>query len=250
MTTATPIAASFRLLRHSIAASAAPATKVSPVLSLSAPLCAFSTVKGRVHLRQESFKTSFVAPLSLTGLSSTTVLGGGSFEQLSQYRKMSFLKKLGSRKETSAKLSVGDTVPPLILKDQDGKDFSLGDLRGKSVVLYFYPADDTPGCTKEACAFRDSYDTFLKAGAEVVGVSGDSPESHTAFKAKYNLPFTLLSDEGNKTRKEWGIPSDLFGALAGRQTYVIDKDGKIKLVFNSQLNFAKHVTEALAVINS
>eukprot|EP00243_Klebsormidium_subtile_P009648 TRINITY_DN487_c0_g1_i5.p1 TRINITY_DN487_c0_g1~~TRINITY_DN487_c0_g1_i5.p1 ORF type:complete len:167 (-),score=36.73 TRINITY_DN487_c0_g1_i5:408-908(-) len=147
-------------------------------------------------------------------------------------------------------LSVCDTVPPLILKDQDGKDFSLADLRGKSVVLYFYPADDTPGCTKEACAFRDSYDTFLKAGAEVIGISGDSPESHTAFKAKYNLPFTLLSDEGNKTRKEWGIPSDLFGALAGRQTYVIDKDGKIKLVFNSQLNFTKHVTEALAVINS
>jgi peroxiredoxin Q/BCP len=127
---------------------------------------------------------------------------------------------------------------------------NLDKFKGKPLVLYFYPADESPSCTKEACAFRDSYEKFKKSGAEVVGVSGDSPESHKAFKKKYRLPFTLLSDEGNKLRKDWGIPTDFFGALAGRQTYVIDKDGKVQLIFNNQFEPDKHIVETLKIIQA
>ncbi|KAG0571133.1 hypothetical protein M758_6G204200 [Ceratodon purpureus] len=147
-----------------------------------------------------------------------------------------------------AKVSKGDVVPPVGLRDQDGKLVNLDEYRGKPLVLYFYPADETPGCTKQACAFRDSYEKFKRAGAEVVGVSGDTPESHKAFKAKYRLPFTLLSDEGNRLRKDWGIPSDFFGSLAGRQTYVIDKDGRVQLIFNNQFEPEKHIVETLAIL--
>ncbi|CAI5487013.1 unnamed protein product, partial [Closterium sp. Naga37s-1] len=126
-------------------------------------------------------------------------------------------------------VSVGNEAPPLSLADQNGRVFDLAKLKGKkSVVLYFYPADDTPGCTKQACSFRDSFEEFRKLGAEVVGISGDSPESHKLFAEKYSLPFTLMSDEGNAVRKEWGVPSDLFGVLPGRQTYVIDKKGVVQ----------------------
>eukprot|EP01018_Ginkgo_biloba_P000312 Gb_08328 [translate_table: standard] len=127
---------------------------------------------------------------------------------------------------------------------------SLSKFKGKPVVLYFYPADESPGCTKEACAFRDSYEKFKKSGAEVIGVSADSPQSHKDFANKYRLPFTLLSDEGNKVRKEWGIPGDLLGSLPGRQTYVIDKNGVVQLVYNNQFQPEKHIEETLNLLQS
>ncbi|XP_021750148.1 peroxiredoxin Q, chloroplastic [Chenopodium quinoa] len=150
----------------------------------------------------------------------------------------------------SAKVSEGSQAPAFTLKDQDGRNVSLTKFKGKPVVVYFYPADETPGCTKQACAFRDSYEKFKKAGAEVIGISGDDSSSHKSFKQKYKLPFTLLSDEGNKVRKEWGVPSDLFGALPGRQTYVLDKNGVVRLVYNNQFQPEKHIDETLKFLQS
>ncbi|GMY36508.1 Peroxiredoxin Q, chloroplastic [Fagus crenata] len=149
-----------------------------------------------------------------------------------------------------AKVNKGTTPPPFTLKDQDGKNVSLSKFKGKPLVLYFYPADESPSCTKQACAFRDSYEKFKKAGAEVVGISGDDPSSHKAFAKKYRLPFTLLSDEGNKVRKEWGVPGDLFGTLPGRETYVFDKNGVVQLIYNNQFQPEKHVDETLKLLQS
>ncbi|XAR51109.1 Peroxiredoxin [Bertholletia excelsa] len=149
-----------------------------------------------------------------------------------------------------AKVNKGSVPPDFALKDQDGKNVSLSKFKGKPVVLYFYPADETPGCTKQACAFRDSYEKFKKAGAEVVGISGDDPSSHKAFAKKYRLPFTLLSDEGNKIRKEWGVPADLFGTLPGRQTYVLDKKGVVQLIYNNQFQPEKHIDETLKLLQN
>ncbi|KAG6735272.1 hypothetical protein POTOM_062184 [Populus tomentosa] len=149
-----------------------------------------------------------------------------------------------------AKVNKGQAPPSFTLKDQDGKTLSLSKFKGKPVVVYFYPADETPGCTKQACAFRDSYEKFKKAGAEVVGISGDDPSSHKAFAKKYRLPFTLLSDEGNKIRKEWGVPADLFGTLPGRQTYVLDKKGVVQLIYNNQFQPEKHIDETLKLLQS
>ncbi|GAB2219213.1 hypothetical protein Droror1_Dr00006844 [Drosera rotundifolia] len=149
-----------------------------------------------------------------------------------------------------AKVNKGSVPPAFTLKDQDGKTVNLSKFKGKPVVVYFYPADETPGCTKQACAFRDSYEKFKKAGAEVVGISGDDASSHKAFQKKYRLPFTLLSDEGNKVRKEWGVPADLFGALPGRQTYVLDKNGVVQLIYNNQFQPEKHIDETLKLLLS
>ncbi|KAG9443696.1 hypothetical protein H6P81_015036 [Aristolochia fimbriata] len=149
-----------------------------------------------------------------------------------------------------AKVSKGSSPPSFTLKDQDGKSVSLSKFKGKPVVVYFYPADETPGCTKQACAFRDSYEKFKKAGAEVIGISGDDTASHKAFVKKYRLPFTLLSDEGNKVRKDWGVPSDLFGTLPGRQTYVLDKKGVVQLIYNNQFQPEKHIDETLKLLQS
>ncbi len=147
-------------------------------------------------------------------------------------------------------IAVGDKAPDFKLRDQNGKDVSLADFRGKkAVVLYFYPKDETPGCTKEACSFRDSYEDFTKAGAEVIGVSGDSVAKHQSFAEHHRLPFTLLADEGNKLRKTYGVPATLW-ILPGRVTYVIDKQGTVRHVFDSQLQATKHIDEALGVIKS
>ncbi|KAK8471049.1 hypothetical protein PHAVU_003G128266 [Phaseolus vulgaris] len=149
-----------------------------------------------------------------------------------------------------AKVSKGSSPPNFTLKDQNGKNVTLSSFKGKPVVVYFYPADETPGCTKQACAFRDSYEKFKKAGAVVVGISGDDASSHKAFASKYKLPFTLLSDEGNKVRKEWGVPGDFFGSLPGRETYVIDKKGVVQLVYNNQFQPEKHIDETLKILQS
>lgn len=145
-------------------------------------------------------------------------------------------------------VSVGEEAPPFRLRNQDGTPVSLADFRGKkAVVLYFYPKDETPGCTREACTFRDSYEAFVEAGAEVLGISGDSVSSHKGFAEHHRLPFTLLADEGNEVRKAYGVPSTMW-ILPGRVTYVIDKQSVVRHVFNSQLQAAKHVEEALEVV--
>lgn len=145
-------------------------------------------------------------------------------------------------------IKAGDIAPDFTLPSQKGTSVSLNDFRGKkAVVLYFYPKDDTPGCTAESCAFRDQYEVFQNAGAEVIGVSGDSPESHQKFAAKYQLPFTLLSDKGDQVRKLYGATA-AFGLFPGRVTYVIDQQGVVRYVFDSMFNFKGHVEEALKTL--
>ena len=149
-----------------------------------------------------------------------------------------------------AAIKVGDRVPDFSLPSQTGTTVNVSDLIGKkSLVIYFYPKDDTPGCTAESCAFRDSYEVFTDAGAEVIGISADSPQSHQQFAQKYNLPFTLLSDSDNRVRKLFGVPSTLF-VLPGRVTYIIDKAGIVRHIFDSMLDFKAHVTESLNTIKS
>ncbi len=145
-------------------------------------------------------------------------------------------------------IKVGDTAPDFTLQSQAGESVTLSSFRGqKAVVLYFYPKDDTPGCTTESCTFRDSFQDFQDLGAEVIGISGDSPDSHQKFASKYSLPFTLVSDTGSNVRKAYGVPATL-GLLPGRVTYVIDKAGTVCHLFNSQFNPKKHVDEALTVL--
>ena len=148
-----------------------------------------------------------------------------------------------------AKLKVGDPAPEFELKDQDGKRVSLSDFRDKkNIVLYFYPKDETPGCTKEACSFRDSYEDFLELGAEVIGVSADSVDSHKAFANNRRLPFILLSDPNNVVSKAYDVSGSMFGLLPGRETFVIDKKGIIRLRFSSQLQIDQHINKAKAVL--
>jgi peroxiredoxin Q/BCP len=150
----------------------------------------------------------------------------------------------------AAGLNVGEKAPDFELPDRNGNPVRLADFRGKkAVVLYFYPKDDTPGCTKESCAFRDSYEEFRDVGAEVIGVSSDSEESHRKFTEKYKLPFILLSDQGGKLRKAYKVPASL-GVLPGRVTFVIDKNGVVRHVFNSQLKPTQHIPEALATLRT
>ncbi len=145
-------------------------------------------------------------------------------------------------------VQVGDHAPVFRLKDQSGTLVDMADLIGKTpVVVYFYPKDDTPGCTAESCAFRDSYEVFKEAGAEVVGISADTPESHMRFANKHRLPFTLLSDTNNEVRTLYGVPATLF-ILPGRVTYIIDQKGIVRHIFDSQLDFNAHVKESLTVI--
>mgnify|MGYP006273117301 CR=1 FL=1 len=145
-------------------------------------------------------------------------------------------------------LQVGDQAPDFTLPNQNGETTTLSSFRGQStVVLYFYPKDDTPGCTVESCTFRDSYEAFKDAGAEVIGISSDSPESHQKFAQKHNLPFTLVSDTNSSMRKAYGVPSTL-GLLPGRVTYIIDREGNIRHIFNSQFNPKAHIDEALKVL--
>ena len=147
------------------------------------------------------------------------------------------------------KLEVGSTVPQFTLKDQHGHLFSIDSVLGKkNLVIYFYPKDDSPGCTKEACYFRDQFEVFAEADAVIIGISGQSVESHKKFAEKYKLSFTLLSDEGNKIREQFGVPTNLFGLLPGRVTYVIDKQGKVVFIFDSQMQTQKHVDDALTIL--
>jgi peroxiredoxin Q/BCP len=146
------------------------------------------------------------------------------------------------------KVKVGDKAPDFTLPDQSGTRLSLRDFVGrKIIVLYFYPRDFSRGCTAEACAFRDSHDVFVESGAQVIGVSSQSVDSHSEFAILNKLPFVLLSDEDGKVRELYGASSTL-GLLPGRVTYVIDKQGIVRHVFSSQLNPTKHIEEALRIV--
>jgi peroxiredoxin Q/BCP len=149
----------------------------------------------------------------------------------------------------AAGIQVGEEAPDFSLPDADGKPVRLSARRGKAVVLYFYPKDDTPGCTLEACAFRDQYEDFVDAGADVIGVSSDTSASHRSFSARHRLPFTLVSDRDGAVRKRFGVPST-FGLLPGRVTFVIDAAGVVRHVFDSQLAATRHVAEALEALRA
>jgi peroxiredoxin Q/BCP len=146
------------------------------------------------------------------------------------------------------RIQVGDKAPDFTLPAQSGAPVRLRYRLGERVVvLYFYPKDDTRGCTAEACAFRDSYEVFIDAGAEVIGVSSDAVGKHAAFAGKHKLPFAVLSDEGGQVRKRYGVPA-VLGLLPGRVTYVIDRRGVVRHVFNSMTNISQHVDDALEVV--
>ncbi|MFT3694445.1 MAG: peroxiredoxin [Kofleriaceae bacterium] len=143
-------------------------------------------------------------------------------------------------------VNVGDQLPDSTLQSDSGPA-KIRDHVGKTLVIYFYPKDETPGCTKEACAFRDSYADFVDAGAEVIGISRDDASSHEGFKSHHKLPFTLLSDPDGKVAAAWGVKKTL-GLLPGRVTFVFDKAGVCKSRFESQIRVGKHVDDALALV--
>lgn len=149
-----------------------------------------------------------------------------------------------------AGVQAGDKAPDFTLPSQSGEQVRLSDRIGSHVVvLYFYPKDNTSGCTAQACAFRDSYEAFTDAGADVIGVSSDSVDKHAGFAGKHKLPFTLLSDAGGQVRKLYGVPHAL-AVLPGRVTYVIDRDGVVRNVFNSMMNISGHIDHALETVKS
>jgi peroxiredoxin Q/BCP len=145
-------------------------------------------------------------------------------------------------------LRVGDRAPAFRLPSQAGEIVDSADfLQKRTLVVYFYPKDETTICTKEACGFRDAYEDFVAAGAVVIGVSSDSVDSHRRFAENRKLPFLLLSDADGSLRKAFGVPKT-FGIFPGRVTYVIDRDGIVRHVFNSQFQGSKHVAEALQIV--
>ncbi len=145
-------------------------------------------------------------------------------------------------------LEVGDEIPEFTAKNDNGEDFFSKEYIGiMPLVIYFYPKNFTPGCIKEACDFRDSYEDFKKEGVEVIGISSDNVKSHSRFKNKYSLPFIFLSDGKGNLRKLFGVKPGLFGMLPGRETYVVNKEGVIKLKFNSN-NATKHLRQAIKTV--
>jgi thioredoxin-dependent peroxiredoxin len=144
-------------------------------------------------------------------------------------------------------LKIGDKIPNFTAKDSNGNVFDIQNYVGKqAVVIYFYPKDDTPGCTVQACSFRDNYQDFKDLGAEVIGISSDSVQSHIKFQSKYKLPFILLSDHDKKLRKLFGVENSLI-FIPGRETFVADKNGIIKMIFNS-MSAKIHIDKALSIL--
>jgi peroxiredoxin Q/BCP len=145
-------------------------------------------------------------------------------------------------------MNVGDRAPDFTLEDDRGENVNLKKFIGRSsVVLFFYPKDNSMVCTSEACSFRDSHEAFKELGAEVIGISSDAGESHARFAARHRLPFILLSDPDGAVRKRFGVPKT-FGLLPGRTTYIIDKNGVIRHVFSSQFRAKRHVKEAIRIV--
>jgi len=146
------------------------------------------------------------------------------------------------------KIQIEDIIPSFTLKDQNGNDFDISTLLGrKKLVIFFYPQDGSLNCTKEACYFRDLSDVFDEADAVLIGISGQSVESHKEFAEKNRLKYTLLSDTGNNVRKLFGVPGRVFGLIPGRVTYVVDRSGKVVYIFDSQTEIQRHVDEALKI---
>ena len=155
-----------------------------------------------------------------------------------------------SIRQTKDKVKVGSVAPNFTLPSQSGEMVSLEHFLGhKPVVLFFYPKDDSPGCTRQVCAFRDDYVEFGKLDAEIIGISSDSVESHRSFAAKHRLPYALVSDDGAKVRKLYGVPNTL-GLFPGRVTYVIDREGIVRYIFSSQVGIDRHVEDALEALES
>ncbi|MBJ6762166.1 peroxiredoxin [Myxococcaceae bacterium JPH2] len=147
-------------------------------------------------------------------------------------------------------LQEGEAIPDVTLMGPGDKPVRLKDLLGdKVLVVYFYPRDDSPGCTVQSCSFRDQYEDFTAAGAEVVGISSDSVASHEGFAAKYRLPFKLLSDPEGQARAAFGIRSTL-GLIPGRVTFIVDRSGIVRHAFDSQIRVGEHVRQALEVVRS
>jgi len=144
-------------------------------------------------------------------------------------------------------LNIGEKVPHFILQDQNGNNFSAADLQGTTTVIYFYPKDESGVCTKEACAFRDSYQEFTDAGINVVGINGGDIKSHKNFAEKNRLPFRLLSDPGNKVIKLFGVKKALF--LTGRETFIVDAAGIIIYKFRDFFKGDAHAKEVLQFLN-
>ena len=142
-------------------------------------------------------------------------------------------------------LKVGDPLPEVSLASENGP-VNLRERLGKTLVVYFYPKDETFGCTREACSFRDQYEDFTTAGAEVIGISRDDAASHASFKEHHRLPFTLLTDPGGRVAESWGVKG--LGPLPGRVTFVFDRTGTCRMRFDSQIRFGKHVDDALAMV--
>jgi len=147
-------------------------------------------------------------------------------------------------------LKVGELLPEFVLIDQDLNDLSSKELLGFPCVIYFYPKDDTPGCTRQACSFRDQFEAFNDLGATVVGVSSDTPEQHRKFQSKYRLPYRLLSDLRGELRQKFNVESHLLGLIPGRETFVFDAKGKLVHRFNSQLKTEQHILEAIDALKN
>lgn len=154
-----------------------------------------------------------------------------------------------SNSVTMEEITLGSAIPHFSLHDQHGKTFNISTVLGKkNLVIYFYPKDDSPVCTKQACSFRDQFEVFKVADALIIGISSGSVTSHKEFAEKYNLNFTLLSDEGNRVRKLFGVPTNFLGLVPGRVTYIVNKEGKVVFVFNSLMNGGQHVNEAINML--
>ena len=148
-------------------------------------------------------------------------------------------------------IKIGEPLPSFSLPNEDGEIINIDDLRkGKNLVIYFYPKDETLVCTKEACSFRDNYSQFEAFNCAIVGISIDSPQSHKSFIANHNLPFTLLSDVNNKIRNLLGVPRDLLGLISGRYTYVVNEKGTIVHIFNDHFSASKHIAESLKALKN
>lgn len=149
-----------------------------------------------------------------------------------------------------ARFEVGDHAPDFSATTHDGNKIRLADFLGKrALVLFFYPKDGTPICTQEVCAFRDSYEQFIDAGADVIGVSGDTEESHRTFARQHKLLFPLISDADGSLRKAFEVPKTL-GLFPGRVTYVIDQAGIIRQIFSAQFASSEHVRQALMALGA
>jgi len=142
-------------------------------------------------------------------------------------------------------MNIGEQIPEFSVKDYKGNVISNETLKGKNAVLFFYPKDGSPICTTEACSFRDNYEEFLNFNCEVIGISSDDDESHKKFANKHNLKFPLIYDQGNNLRSRFGVKNNILGLMPGRETFLIDETGTIRLIFNSQLSANSHIEKTL-----